>query len=38
MPLVEVLADMEVTGIDVDRDYLSKMGEMLQEKDERYRE
>lgn len=32
MPLVEVLADMEVAGIDVDRDYLSKMGEMLQEK------
>ncbi len=32
MPLVEVLADMEYTGINVDCDYLRKMGEEIKEK------
>ena len=32
MPLVTVLADMEITGVNVDVDYLNKMGEDLKEK------
>lgn len=32
MPLAEVLADMEITGIKVDVDYLTKVGEELKEK------
>ncbi len=32
MPLVEVLADMEITGIRVNRDYLVKIGEELKER------
>ncbi len=32
MPLVEVLADMEITGIRVNRDYLTKIGEELKDR------
>ncbi len=32
MPLVEVLADMEITGIKVDKDYLSQIGEELKKR------
>lgn len=32
MPLVTVLADMEITGVNVDVDYLNRMGEDLKEK------
>ncbi len=32
MPLVEVLTDMEFTGINVSKDYLEKMGEEIKEK------
>ena len=32
MPLVSVLADMEITGIRVDKDYLLKMGEEIKDK------
>lgn len=32
MPLVEVLTDMELTGVRVDREYLEKTGKQLEEK------
>ena len=32
MPLVEVLTDMEFTGVRVNKDYLEDMGKELQEK------